>query len=141
MAVGIFDALAGDWGLDLSSESAGVRALVGEPAAPNAAQAIGELGMDIQGHRARQVSADMLQRADLALTMTPAHRDRIRREFEEFSGEIYTLPEYTTDDPTAGIADPYGLSIGAYRASSREILGYIEDALGRLIQEDKSRAE
>ena len=140
MAVGIFDAFAGDQGLESSSESAGVRALVGESAAPNAAQVIEELGMDIREHRARQVNADMLQRADLILTMTPAHRDLLRREFGDFSEKIYTLPEYATDDAAAGIADPYGHNIGAYRASSREIMNYVEDAVERLKLEKATEA-
>jgi protein-tyrosine phosphatase len=138
MAVGIFDALAGDMGLEVSAESAGVRALTGEPAAPNTAQVIEEMGMDIGEHRAQQVDADMLQRADLALTMTPHHRDLLRQEFGSFSEKIYTLPEYATNDATAGIADPYGHSINAYRASSREILNYIEGTVKRLKQESES---
>ncbi len=138
MAVGIFDALAGDQGLEASAESAGVRALAGEPAAPNTAQVIEELGMDVGEHRARQVGADMLQKADLALTMTPHHRDILRQEFGSFSEKIYTLPEYATNDATAGIADPYGHSIDAYRASSREILNYIEGVVKRMNQESES---
>ncbi len=140
MAAGIFDALAGDQGLEASSESAGVRALVGEPTAPNAAQTIDELGMDVGDHRARQVDAEMLQRADLALAMTPSHRDLLCREFGSFSERIYTLPEYVTDDVTAGIADPYGHSINAYRASAREILRYVEVVVERLKLEEESES-
>ena len=140
MAVGIFEALAGDQGLESWAESAGVRALVGEPAAPNAAQVMDELGVDIREHRARQVTADMLQDADLTLTMTPLHRDLLRREFGSFSEKIHTLPEYATDDAAAGIADPYGHSISAYRASSREILNYVEGAVERLKLEKASEA-
>lgn len=132
LAAGIFDALAEEQGLEAAASSAGVAALVGEPAAPHAHRATGELGIDLDGHRARQVDAALLEGADLVLTMTPAHRDLLRREFGERAGKVYTLPEYATGDGAIGIADPYGHSLGAYRASAREILGYVERTVERL---------
>ncbi|CAN5811552.1 hypothetical protein BH23ACT11_BH23ACT11_01540 [soil metagenome] len=140
MAEGIFAALAEDQGLDVTSESAGVRALKGEPAAPHASAVIEEMGMEIRGHRARQVSREMLQRADLTLTMTPLHRDLLVREFDTSKEEIYTLPEFTRNDPITGIADPYGHAITAYRVTARELLRYIELVLARLKKEMQSEA-
>ncbi len=132
MAAGIFDALAGEQGIEVMAGSAGVSALVGEHAAPHAHQVARELGIDIDGHRARQVDVSSLESADLVLTMTPSHRDLLRREFDGYSGKVYTLPEYASDDETTGIADPYGHSVAAYRASAREILGYVERTVERL---------
>ena len=132
MAAGIFNALAEEQRLEASAESAGVSALVGEPAAPHAHRVAGELGINIDGHQARQVSPASLEDADLILTMTPAHRDLLRREFDSQSGKVYTLPEYAAVGEETGIADPYGHNIGAYRASAREILGYVERAVERL---------
>lgn len=125
MAAGIFNALAEEQGLEASAESAGVSALVGEPAAPYAHRVTGELGINIDGHRARQVNQASLEDADLVLTMTSVHRDLLHREFGSHSGKVYTLPEYAADDRRAGIADPYGHNVGAYRSSAREILGYV----------------
>ena len=137
MAAGIFNALAEEQGLEASAKSAGVTALVSEPAAPHAHRVTGELGIDIDGHQARPVGRTSLESADLILTMTPAHRDLLHREFDGHSGKIYTLPEYAADDRGAGIADPYGHNIGAYRASVREILGYVERAVERLKREQR----
>lgn len=135
MAAGIFNALAEEQGLEASAESAGVSALVGEPAAPHAHRVTGELGINIDGHRARQVNQASLEDADLVLTMTSVHRDLLHREFGSHSGKVYTLPEYAADDRRAGIADPYGHNVGAYRASAREILGYVERTVEQIKQE------
>lgn len=135
MAGGIFDALAEDMRLECRSESAGVAALVGEPAAPHAVRAVDEMGIDIRGHRARQVDEDMVRDADLVLAMTPTHRETLIRNFASFRERIHTLPEYVAGDKGAGIADPYGQSPGAYRASAREMLRYLELAVERLERE------
>lgn len=135
MAVGIFDALAEQRGLPVRAESAGVAALVGDVAATHACWATDELGIEIGGHRARQVDADMLQKADLVLTMTPQHRDILHREFPEFREKIRSLPEYSLGDESGSIADPYGHSLGTYRASAREILRHVELVVKRLERE------
>ncbi len=49
--------------------SAGVGALVGHPADATATALMQEKGIDIQGHRARQISLDLCQRAELILVM------------------------------------------------------------------------
>ncbi len=137
MAAGIFNALAEQQGLEASAESAGVAALVSEPADPHAYQVTQELGLDLGDHRARQVDLDMVREADLVLTMSPRHRDTLRRDFDGYSDRIYTLPEYVMSDASGGIPDPYGRSLSTYRASSREILDYVERVIDRLKREEK----
>ncbi len=135
MAAGLFNALVEDRGLTFQAQSAGTAALVGKPAAPYTHQIANELGLDFDGHRARQVDETMIRDADLVLTMTPQHRDTLRRNFEDSKEKIYTLPEYSAGDPLGGIADPYGHSIGAYRASAQEILHHVELVVERLERE------
>lgn len=135
MAGGIFDALARDMRLDFSSESAGVAALVREPAAPHAVRAMDELGVDIGGHRARQVNEAMVWDASLVLAMTPRHRETLHRNFSGFRGKIKTLPECSIGDTAAGIADPYGYDFSVYRTSAREILRHVEMVLEALSSE------
>jgi protein-tyrosine phosphatase len=135
MAAGLFDALVEDRGLTFQAQSAGTAALVGKPAAPYTHQVANELELDFDGHRARQVDETMIRDADLVLTMTPQHRETLRRNFEDSKEKIYTLPEYSVGDPLGGIADPYGHSIGTYRASAQEILHHVELVVERLERE------
>jgi protein-tyrosine-phosphatase len=137
MAGGIFDALAEDMNLGFRSQSAGVAALVREPAAPHAVRAMEELGIGIGGHRARQVNEAMIRSADLVLAMTPQHRETLHRNFPEFREKIHTLPEYSTG-AAAGIADPYGYDFSVYRTSAREILRHVELVLERLKSEQRT---
>jgi protein-tyrosine-phosphatase len=111
MAEAIFNALAEDRGLDLRAQSAGVGALIDEPITPNASAALEEVGIHVEGHRARQVSEKILREADLVLAMSPWHVAELRRVFGN-SFEAYTLPNYVDAvSGEEGIADPYGSTI------------------------------
>jgi protein-tyrosine phosphatase len=132
MAREIFEALAGDRGLDLRARSAGVSALVGEPMTPEAAAVLDELGFYPEEHRARQVSRAMLEESDLVLAMSPRHLEAL----DKLLGggpmpEVHLLTEYATGR-REGIPDPYGQTMTAYRSTARQLLDHIERALDRL---------
>ena len=137
MAVGIFNALAGERNLQLQvwAESAGVAALAGEPQARLARQVVAEMGVDIGEHRARQVNESMIEAAHLTLTMTPHHQGALRQSFRVLADKIHTLSDYAAGDANGNIADPYGHDLLAYRASARNILRCVELATERLQRE------
>jgi protein-tyrosine phosphatase len=134
MAEALFNALAEDRGLGFRAESAGVAALKGKPMAPNASAALEEIGVYAEGHSARQVNAKMLEEADLVITMSPWHVAELRRAFGDFFG-ARTLPEYVSGAPNEEeISDPYGSAMVAYRASLRQLFGYVDLLMERLVQ-------
>jgi protein-tyrosine-phosphatase len=137
MAAALFNAFAPDLGVEARAESAGVAALRGEPMAPNSAAVLREIGVEPdEGHRGRQASREVLETADLVLTMSPQHAAALRRQFGSSAGKVYTLPEYAAGrDTQDSISDPYGHSISSYRASLRQISEYVEQALRRLERE------
>ena len=133
MVEAIFNALASDAGLPCEARSAGVAALVGEPIAPNAKAVLEDAGVLAGEHRARQVDRAMLEEADLVLAMTPEHVAALHRLAGGPSQKIRTLSGYAKDVPDAeGIADPYGMPVSAYRASAREIFGYVDRVVRKL---------
>lgn len=137
MAEAIFHALAEDRGLAFQVESAGTAALVGKAIAPNAAEALEEIGVYPGDHCARQVNEAMLEESDLVLTMTPQHVRALRGVCSDLGRtgqeKIFTLPEYATGGPSDDmISDPYGYSMPAYRRSVRQILEYVERLMERL---------
>ena len=133
MAEAIFNALASDADVPCEARSAGVAAFVGEPIAPNARTVLEDAGVRAGRHRARQVDKAMLREADLVLAMTPEHVAALHRLAGGPSRKIRTLPGYAKDAPDAeGIADPYGMPISAYRASAREIFGYVDRVVRKL---------
>lgn len=87
-------ALAVDYGLPrLTAESAGTRALVGFPIEPLAAQTITGLGADPSGFRARRLTPELVDRADLVLAMTEQLRDQAAGMGFGAGPRTFTLPE------------------------------------------------
>jgi protein-tyrosine phosphatase len=125
MAEAIFNTLIEDAELSFRAKSAGIAALVGEPMAPKARETLEEIGIRPQDHRARQICEEMLETADLVLTMTPQHVAELHRLSEDSSYKVHTLPEYASIHDGTGIPDPYGSSMTAYRASARQISEYL----------------
>jgi protein-tyrosine phosphatase len=133
MAEAIFQVLAAESGLAYEAHSAGVAALVSEPIAPRAREALEEIGVFADDHRARQVDEAMLEDADLVLTMTAQHAATLRRLSESTSSKVDTLLGYTgRDTEGVDIPDPYGQSLTAHRASVRQLLKHISLLCARL---------
>lgn len=83
--------------------SAGLGALVGQPADPTACSLMTELGIDIAAHRACQIDAQMVQWSDLILTMDRAQSEALQASSVSSRGKIYTLGQWNAID----IPDPY----------------------------------
>ncbi|MFE3546160.1 low molecular weight phosphatase family protein [Nocardia sp. NPDC059177] len=129
-------AFAADNGLPgLTAESAGTRALVGFPAEPLAAETIAGLGGDIGGFKARKLRPEMVDRADLVLTMTESLREQVAELAFGVAARTFTLAEAHRIAKVTGarsidtlhrarndlayvarenIADPIGLSAQAF---------------------------
>ncbi|MDD5503205.1 MAG: low molecular weight protein arginine phosphatase [Candidatus Thermoplasmatota archaeon] len=115
-----------------SAESAGTDAPEGERASENAAQVLKEdYGIDISAHRARQVSAEMVEKADVVLAMTKAHKEKIVSYFPQAKGKVFTLNEFAFG-VSRDISDPYGADLPEYRRCAREILAAIEKIIEKI---------
>ena len=87
----------------LQVRSAGLGALVGEPAHVVSQELMSAKGIDITGHRARQLDEYMVGKADLILTMESSHKSAILERSPLAQGRIYRIGEIQGFD----IADPY----------------------------------
>ncbi|MCC8394825.1 low molecular weight phosphotyrosine protein phosphatase [Paraburkholderia sp. MMS20-SJTR3] len=72
-------------------ESAGIGALHGEGADPLAVQLMRERGLDLDAHRARQLTALIAAAADLVLVMDHAQKHYVERRFPALYGRVYLL--------------------------------------------------
>jgi protein-tyrosine-phosphatase len=134
MAQETFNVLVEDEGLPLRAESAGTAALEGEPMAPNAVTALEEAGIHPRLHRARQVSATMMEEAELVLAMGPRHAAALHRLEGDPALGIHTLSGYATGGAGEEVPDPYGLTMIAYRSTLRQIYEYVERVVDRLAE-------
>lgn len=129
-------------GLKAEVSSAGTAVYYEGGASEQAVEALKEKGIDLSGHRSRPVGRKDLERADLVLTMTRAHKRAVLDMAPALSGKVFTLKEYVcrdSGDAECGgdldIADPFGRPVEYYRACAEEI----ERALERLV--DMIKAE
>jgi protein-tyrosine phosphatase len=79
--------------------SAGLGALVGEPADPLSILLAQENGLDLSAHRAQQVTGAMCQRADLILVMERHHREELERRYPVVRGKVFRLGDGDIADP------------------------------------------
>ncbi|WP_196427366.1 low molecular weight protein-tyrosine-phosphatase [Piscirickettsia salmonis] len=84
-------------------ESAGIAALVGNTADPFSLELMSERGVDIQTHRARQLTVELIKEFDLILVMENGHKKHIEQEFPFSRGKIHCLGRWRNE----GISDPY----------------------------------
>ena len=89
---------------DIEISSAGTAALVGSGATREAAIVAEENGLSLAGHRARQVTPELLSTIDLVVGMQPHHA--------EVASRLGAREAITLSSP---IYDPYGLGVGACR--------------------------
>lgn len=102
-------------------ESAGIRALVDQPISDTAQTILKERGLDASDHRARQVTATMVQSADLVLAMEDGHLKWLYELAPEVRGRVFLLGKWDQDRP---IPDPYHQQRPAYD----HVFGLIDQA-------------
>lgn len=111
---------AGDSRLPVAS--AGLAALVGEPAPPAAIELLARRGLDLAAHRARQITRKIALEHDLILVMEQQQRQELLRRWSMLRGRVHLLD----DAPAAGdIPDPWGQPLEVYE----QVLARIEPAL------------
>lgn len=110
--------------------SAGLGALVGNPADPSAVQAAAEHGVDLGTHRAQQIAAWMCQKADLILVMERAHKSEVERLYPLTRGKVFLLGHKGDFE----IVDPYRLPRAAFVTAYSDIARGVADWVPRIRQ-------
>lgn len=111
--------------------SAGTGAWEGAPVSEGAYLIGLEHGMDLSGHRARLLTRELVDSADLILTMSPHHRARVA----ELGGEdkVHVLGEYAgRDESRAEVSDPFGSDLASYRQTFSELQDLIGGVVSRV---------
>jgi protein-tyrosine phosphatase len=104
-------------------ESAGIAALVGRPPDPIAVELMRERGLDISGHRARQLIEPLVTGADLVIVMQHGHVKAIEASYPHARGRVHRLGRWGGFD----VADPYGQPRAAFERALEQIERGIED--------------
>jgi protein-tyrosine-phosphatase len=122
-------------GLDgFTVSSAGTGAWDGAPASEGSYLVALERGIDLSSHRARSLTEALARSADVVLTMSRAHRERVR---ELGAGDrVHLLGEYAgMQGADAEIPDPYGGDLGDYRRTYERLAPLLDAVADRLVRE------
>jgi protein-tyrosine-phosphatase len=135
LAEAIATRLAAERGLhDVVVSSAGTSAWDGAPASDGALLVGIERKLDVNPHRARQLSREIVAESDLVLAMGPHHAERLEALGGE--GKTHLLTDYA-ERSTEGraIVDPFGGGLDNYRSTMDELERMIALMLDRLVTE------
>ena len=125
MAEGILKDLAEKKGLDIEAASAGISVYFGDMANIKSIEAMDKIGLDISGHISKHLSEEMVEEADLILTMSRNHKESILFSHPDGIEKIFTLNEYGLGR-NRDIKDPFGQSLEVYEKTRDEIYKAIE---------------
>lgn len=94
--------------------SAGLGAMVGQPADPETASAAAAADVSVAGHVARQFTGEMARQAELILVMDAEQRRSIAERHPEVSGRVMLFDHWLGG---TGVPDPYGRPFAAHEAA------------------------
>lgn len=117
-------------GEDVEVRSAGLSASPGAEASPHARFVVHAHGGSLEEHRSRALAPDLLDWADLVLTMTRAHREAVRAMAPD-DLEVRTLAEFA-GRADEDVADPFGGDAEDYESAYAQIDELITAAAGEI---------
>src|SRR5436189_5952372 len=134
LAASLLERALQERGIEVTVASAGTGAWDGAPASEGAYLVGLERGLDLSGHRARLLTREIVEDADLILTMARHHRARV----DELGGEgrVFVLGEYGgREGEEAEVSDPFGGDLEVYRDTVAELEALIDATVERLVKE------
>jgi protein-tyrosine phosphatase len=107
-------------------QSAGLAAMMGERATPEAVDVVREFGVDLADHVSQPLSVELLQQSDIVIAMTASHL-RVLRGFPGLAARLLSADG-------VDVADPIGGTPEVYRACARQIKSCLEDLVPEFLE-------
>ncbi len=131
MAEYLMKEMARQYGIDIEVKSAGILAVHGEPATEETVAVLQELGINVKSHRSKPLDWDLLDWADIILTMEGWQKRQILTRVPEMDNKVFTLTEFAGEE--GEVTDPYGTARQTYRQVRDQIYMLVEKALRKII--------
>lgn len=90
-------------------------------------------GLSVSDHSSTQLTKELIEKADLILTMEKVHKTSILWHYPQFKNKTFTLKEFAGEPRHPDIKDPYGRSAEAYETCAREIKSNLTKALEKIV--------
>ncbi len=101
------------------AKSCGLSATEGAKASDNSVTAMSKYGIDISGHKARQINLLMLEEAKMVITMTEAHKAMLLYSVPKYEEKIMTIYEWAGKE--GDVSDPFGGNVEVYDKCAKEL--------------------
>ncbi len=103
-------------------ESAGVSAMEGIPASPEAVRVLAGRGVDLSRHRSRALTPEMLGRADFIYVMTSGQAEAVARIMPSAVDRLRRIDDQDVEDPIGGNESEYAACADRIEAALRRRL-------------------
>ncbi|MCU9613309.1 low molecular weight protein arginine phosphatase [Caldibacillus lycopersici] len=111
-------------------KSAGIFASDGADASSHAKKVLQENEIT-HIHQSSMLNQEMLDWANIILTMTNSHKNYIIQQYPETNAKVYTIKEFVENDQ-GDVFDPYGGSLQNYRQTFNELQQLIDKLIIKL---------
>lgn len=108
---------------DLHIESAGLSAMVGHPADDKAIACMDALNIDMRSHVAKQITPELIKKADLILVMSTNQQKHIEQTWPFAKGKVFRLGHWQGQN----VPDPYKLDQAFFEQTCTNIATYVAD--------------
>jgi protein-tyrosine phosphatase len=122
---------------DIEVISAGLNAMVGHSAHPEAIRMGKALGLDLEAHRGRSFLLGLAVLSDLILVMDQAQKDACEARVPSVKGRVFLLGHWLPEGEQE-IADPIGQDGAVHETVYRHVHRAVHSWLSRLQQEQDS---
>lgn len=125
MAAALSEIMLNKKGIKCQTDSAGMSVFYPSGASGHAINAMREYGINISGHKSKQVSLSEIEWADLILTMTETHKSYLTLQYVDSQEKIFTLSEYAGEE-NCDVSDPFGGSLQEYKSCAKQLERLLE---------------
>ncbi|MBI2881517.1 MAG: homoserine kinase [Candidatus Tectomicrobia bacterium] len=126
---------------DVEVTSAGTHALPGAPPPPEAVATAAQISLDLEHHRARPLTSEMVEQADVILVMAPEHAEHLAAHFPEAARKVELLSRYALIPNDDAIPDPLGGSAFHYRSAYALIAEVVQAFYDRRVAKSPARQD
>lgn len=120
-----------EYGVKISVKSAGLNAQ--SFPAKETIEIIKRENIDLSNRKSVQLTRDLLEQADLVLTMEETHKKAILFYYPKLKEKVFTLKEFSGDNKDLDILDPYGKNFKTYEWVNKEINAHIRKSFNKIL--------
>lgn len=112
---------------EIEVSSAGITAMVNDPASEHSVTVMRERNIDISDHVARQLTHEMMVQNDLILVMELDQKKHLEQAFTFARGKIHLIGRFQDKNKKQEVADPYLQPISAFELMAEQMESCVND--------------